>query len=49
MNEASAADLFDDIEPSYSRTRRQSTLGYASPMKFLEDRISSQHEQELAA
>jgi len=42
-------DLFDYIEPFYNRRRRHSTLGYASPMKFLEDWISTQHEQKLAA
>jgi transposase InsO family protein len=44
-----AADLFDYIEPFYNRRRQHSTLGYASPMKFLEDWISIQHDQELAA
>ena len=43
------ADLFDYIEPFYNRKRRHSTLGYASPMKFLEHWISTQHEQKLAA
>lgn len=43
------ADLFDYIEPFYNRQRKHSTLGYASPMKFLERWISSQHEQQLAA
>ena len=43
------ADLFDYIEPFYNRKRRHSTLGYASPEKFLEDWISTQHEQKLAA
>ena len=43
------ADLFDYIEPFYNRRRQHSTLGYASPMKFLEDWINTQHEQELAA
>lgn len=43
------ADLFDYIEPFYNRKRRHSTLGYASPEKFLADWISTQHEQQLAA
>jgi putative transposase len=43
------ADLFDYIEPFYNRRRRHSTLGYASPEKFLKDWFSTQHEQELAA
>jgi transposase InsO family protein len=43
------ADLFDYIEPFYNRRRKHSTLGYASPKKFLEDWISTQHGQKLAA
>ena len=52
------ADLFDYIEPFYApkevplgdnRTRKHSTLGYASPMKYLDDWFSTQHAQELAA
>ncbi len=43
------ADLFDYIEPFYNRRRRHSTLGYASPLKFLEDWLSAQHEPKLAA
>ena len=31
------------------RRRIHSTLGYISPMKFLEDWIGTQHEQQLAA
>ncbi len=46
---AAAADLFDYIEPFDNRRRQHSTLGYASPMKFLEDWVSTQHEKELAA
>ena len=46
---AAAADLFDYIEPFYNRKRIHSTLGYASPVKFLEDWISAQHEEKLAA
>jgi putative transposase len=45
---AAEADLFDYIEPFYNRRRQHSTLGYASPMKFLEDWISTQHERKLA-
>jgi putative transposase len=43
------ADLFDYIEPFYNRRRRHSTPGYASPVKFLENWISTQHERTLAA
>ena len=43
------ADLFDYIEPFYNRKRLHSTLGYASPQKFLAQWLSNQHEQELAA
>ena len=43
------ADLFDYIEPFYyNRKRIHSTLGYASPVKFLERWISAQHEKNLA-
>jgi putative transposase len=45
----SRPDLFDYIEPFSNRRRSRSTLGYASPMKFLEDWISTQHAQQLAA
>lgn len=43
------ADLFDYIEPFYNRKRRHSTLGYVSPVHFLEKWISNQHEQRVAA
>ena len=43
------ADLFDYIEPFYNRRRRHSTLGYASPMRFLKDWTTTQHEQKSAA
>ena len=46
---AAEADLFDYIEPFYNRKRRHSTLGYASPEKYLEEWITAQHEQKLAA
>jgi putative transposase len=43
------ADLFDDIESFYNRRRQHSTLGYASPMTFLEACINTQQAQQLAA
>lgn len=43
------ADLFDYIEVFYNRTRRHSTLGYHSPVQFLQDWITTQHERKLAA
>ncbi len=42
-------DLFDYIEPFYNRKRKHSTLGYASPKKFMDDWFTTQHEKELAA
>lgn len=47
--EAATADLFDYIEVFYNRSRRHSSLGYASPARFLARWISSQHEQAAAA
>ena len=43
------ADLFDYIEVFYNRSRRHSTLGYRSPVKFLQDWTASQHGQNMAA
>jgi putative transposase len=42
------ADLFDYIEFVYYRSRRHSTLGYHSPVQFLKDWITNQHEQKMA-
>jgi putative transposase len=47
--EAAVADLFDYIEVFYNRSRRHSTLGYHSPVQFLQDWITTQHERKLAA
>ena len=47
--EDAIADLFDYIEVFYNRSRRHSTLGYNSPVQFLQDWITSQHEQKIAA
>lgn len=46
---AATADLFDYIEVFYNRSRRHSTLGYKSPIRFLQDWIKTQHEQKMAA
>jgi len=43
------ADLFDYIEPFYSRIRRHSTLGYKAPAQFLGDWILGKHEGKLVA
>ncbi|QIK37811.1 DDE-type integrase/transposase/recombinase [Caldichromatium japonicum] len=43
------ADIFDDIKPFYNRRRKHSTRGYAFPRQFLEDWITAQHKQKLAA
>jgi putative transposase len=37
---AAEADLFEYIEVFYNRSRRHSTLGYSSPIRFLENWIS---------
>ena len=47
--ERAVVDLFDYIEVFYNRSRRHSTLGYHSPVQFLQDWITTQHERELAA
>ena len=43
------ADIFDYIEPFYNRKRLHSTVGYASPAKFLQLWINAQHGQKKAA
>jgi len=43
------ADLFDYIEVFYNRSRRHSALGYYSPVQFLQDWITKQHERKIAA
>jgi putative transposase len=47
--EEAIADLFDYIEVFYNRSRRHSTLGYNSPIQFLQDWITTQHERKIAA
>lgn len=43
-------DLFEYIEVFYNRSRRHSTLGYSSPVQFLENWISAHAApQEKAA
>lgn len=43
------ADAFEYIEAFYNRKRRHSTLGYKSPVQFLEDWIRAQHEEKQVA
>jgi putative transposase len=43
------ADLFEYIEVFYNRSRRHSTLGYSSPVRFLEDWISKHAAQQSMA
>lgn len=47
--EEAIADLFEYIEVFYNRSRRHSTLKSKSPVQFLRDWISAQHERNLAA
>lgn len=42
-------DLFDYIEVFCNRSRRHVTLGYRSPVQFLQDWITAQHEQKITA
>ncbi len=43
------ADLFEYIEVFYNRSRRHSTLGYSSPVRFLENWISKHAAQQSMA
>ena len=43
------ADLFEYIEVFYNRSRRHSTLGYCSPVQFLQDWTTNQQGRKLAA
>jgi transposase InsO family protein len=43
------ADLFEYIEVFYNRSRRHSTLGYSSPVRFLENWISEHAAQQPMA
>jgi len=43
------ADLFEYVEVFYNRSRRHSTLGYTSPLRFLENRISWPADQQNKA
>jgi putative transposase len=43
------ADLFEYIEVFYNRSRRHSTLGYSSPVRFLEDWISKRGDRQPKA
>jgi putative transposase len=47
--EEAIIDLFEYIEIFYNRSRRHSTLGYQSPVQFLQDWITTQHERKIAA
>ena len=46
---AMTAASFEYIEVFYNRTRRHSTLGYQSPMQFLDKWRLAQHEENLVA
>jgi putative transposase len=43
------ADVFEYIEVFYNRTRRHSTLGYTSPIQFMEHWIRGQYAEKLVA
>ena len=48
-HDAARADLFDYIEIFYNRSRRHSTLGYQSPIQFMQHWIATQAVRKLAA
>ena len=43
------SETFEYIEVFYNRQRQHSTLGYKSPIQFLESWISEQHQEKLVA
>lgn len=43
------ADLFEYIEVFYNRSRRHSSLGFVSPIQFLQDWIKAQQTKDAAA
>ena len=47
--DAMKATAFEYIEVFYNRKRQHSTLGYKSPVQFLENWISEQYQQKLVA
>ncbi len=42
--EQARAEVFEYIEVFYNRTRRHSTLGSRSPMQFMQDWVTTQHQ-----
>jgi len=48
-HDAMKAASFEYIEVFYNRTRQHSTLGYRSPVQYLEDWIKKQNQENLAA
>ena len=43
------AASFEYIEVFYNRKRQHSTLGYRSPIQFMENWIREQHQEKLLA
>ena len=48
-HDAMKAASFEYIEVFYNRTRQHSTLGYRSPVQYLEDWMKKQNQENLAA
>jgi transposase InsO family protein len=48
-HDAMKAASFEYIEVFYNQTRQHSTLGYRSPVQYLEDWIKKQIQENLAA
>ena len=47
--EEARADMFEYIEVFFNRRRRHSTLGFKSPMQFMQDWIATQDQTKQAA
>jgi hypothetical protein len=49
VKDGQSVGSFEYIEVFYNRKRQHSTLGYKSPVQFLENWIREQHQEKLVA